>query len=682
MRIALFASLALSSLVAKEVPVILHANTIERNATQVQASGDVVLFYKDKYFQSNNVHYDTKLHRAQFLGESYILDGASLLLKSNAIDVDFRSESMVSRDIYLNDFANQLWVLSKSSQSDGKNLELKEAILSSCMLDNLDWHLSFEQGVMQDDWASFRNVRLYADTYQVLYLPYFAFPTTDKRTSGLLIPQMSFSNNEGFRYMQPIFFAPTHWFDIELNPQIRTGRGYGLFATTRFKDSKNSSGSLRLGDFIERSSYRDKYDLKNSSHYGLELLYNRHSIFAKENDARDGLFVDMTLLNDVDYLNVQFDNDIENLDNIITSRINYFYEEQNDYYGAYAKYFVDTTRISNKGTVQILPRVQYHRYTQNTLFDNITYNVDFKNHNYVREDGVIANQNEFSLPLEVYFDLYDDYLSLMLSENLYYTNIAYKNRWKGELEDGTFFSNYHKLSLYSDLIKKFPSFLHTLHLSGAFIIPSFEEQEGEFEKISYLNTETQAKQLQLALEEYFYSFGGKSLFEHRMKLPILYDAEDKYGDLLNEIIYNISEKLYLENDLKYSFKDGGLNSVTTAIKYDTNTYDIMLSHLYRRNDEVVDGANFISFDGNYEANKKYNLFSSLKYDFENSFLKDWKFGWNMNERCWNYNIYLGQEVVPILTSAGENSILNNYVSLQLNLVPIGGFSQTYRQRGY
>lgn len=63
-------------------------------------------------------------------------------------------------------------------------------------------------------------------------------------------------------YEQPIYIAPYENWDLELNPQIKTDRGFGLYSTLRFIDSPYSIGEVNLGAFRENSSYYHDENLK------------------------------------------------------------------------------------------------------------------------------------------------------------------------------------------------------------------------------------------------------------------------------------------------------------------------------------------------------------------------------------------------------------------------------------
>ncbi len=75
-------------------------------------------------------------------------------------------------------------------------------------------------------------------------------------------------------------------------------------------DSAYSSGTLRVGYFKDKSAYVQEYDLQEDSHYGIEFNYASSKVFSDKlpEGFTDGLYVNTTYLNDIDYLNLQHSN--------------------------------------------------------------------------------------------------------------------------------------------------------------------------------------------------------------------------------------------------------------------------------------------------------------------------------------------------------------------------------------
>ena len=73
-----------------------------------------------------------------------------------------------------------------------------------------------------------RNATLRVGKVPVLYVPYFPFPTDDRRQTGLLYPSISSSSRNGFDWKQPIYLNLAPNYDATLYPRLMSQRGVQL----------------------------------------------------------------------------------------------------------------------------------------------------------------------------------------------------------------------------------------------------------------------------------------------------------------------------------------------------------------------------------------------------------------------------------------------------------------------
>ncbi|MBB1059238.1 LPS assembly protein LptD [Marilutibacter spongiae] len=80
----------------------------------------------------------------------------------------------------------------------------------------------------EEGMAVARNAVLRIGNVPVLYVPWFMFPTDDRRRSGLLYPSISVSGRDGFDWEQPIYWNIAPNYDATITPRIMTDRGAQL----------------------------------------------------------------------------------------------------------------------------------------------------------------------------------------------------------------------------------------------------------------------------------------------------------------------------------------------------------------------------------------------------------------------------------------------------------------------
>ncbi len=212
---------------------------------------------------------------------------------------------------------------------------LAESILSSCDCIDPDWSIRVSDADYdtKDKWINAYNTRLYVKDVPVLYTPYLGFSTDTRRRTGLLIPTIGYSSSEGFSYSQPIFIAPAKNYDIELIPQFRAKRGAGMYAYVRYADSMDSILKVSGGYFKEQEDYQVENKLRNKEHYGFNVDYKRYNLFTgKRREHKDGLYVDINYLNDVEYRTLEDNKYKDSTDKKVESKINYIYDTPNYFF--------------------------------------------------------------------------------------------------------------------------------------------------------------------------------------------------------------------------------------------------------------------------------------------------------------------------------------------------------------
>ncbi len=664
----------------KSTKYTLYASTVESEGEKVVAKGDILIYSEDIFFSAREALYDRAKSLLTLRGDVTLFYRGNMINQAEEFHLNLKKEQFRASKVFIQEIGSDIWIKADSFRADKNNFILKKAALSSCLPDDPDWQIRFSTGHFHKDkeYVSLYNPRFYLGKVPVFYLPWFAFPTIRERRTGLLRPVIGFENSENLLFMQPIFIAPSKSWDIQLDPQIRLNRGAGLYTTLRFADSPYSRGALTLGFFNEKAHYAREHNLKNSIHKGASFHYTNEALFTKyinknPYDYKDGLYVDITTLNDIDYINLRDDRKYA-VDKLVTSRINYYMSGYGDYVGAYAKYFIDTEKVSNADTLQTLPSLQYHKFSQILGIDNLIYFIDYKFKNSYRREGLGARQHEVSVPLVFTLPLMDNYLNFSASENFYYSKVHYTDA-NATVSDARYLSNYHRLSLESDLMKPYGEMMHNVQLSIAFTIPSLHNRSGFFADFIPFNLER--KNIAFKMNNYLYDKNGNTSLVDRFTQYYYYDDEDqRYNEAENEIIYIHSPRLTLRNALIYSYEYHKLKKIQSGIYYHDDLNNLRLDHTYKDapNETKI---NFVSADFSRVIDRRYSVTGGLDYDFDHSFTKEWRLGLLMRKKCWSYELRYKESITPSLTSGGAESITRRGIYLLMRFAHIGGVEYKY-----
>ncbi|ACZ11635.1 LPS-assembly protein LptD [Sulfurospirillum deleyianum] len=670
------------------------AQTVTKNGTLVHAVGNVVLYSPKYLITADEAYYDYESGDVELFGNITTLEGVDYASRSGHTKLNLNTDKGVSTPLFFFEEKSNLWIKCENAILNPDTYITQKSIVSSCNTQDPDWKIAFTTGEFNKEskWLHIYNPVFYANDIPVFYLPYFSFSTDTTRRTGLLPPQIGIGGSEGFYYLQPIYFAPAENWDLEVRPQIRTERGEGIHSTYRFVDSPYSSGQITAGYFKEQSDYAKEEELSNDAHYGVRVSYDRSALLStKYSGIEDGLWVDINYLNDIDYYNT-IDADSSTSDKLVTSRVNYYVKKDEDYLGIYAKNYIDTSKESNDDTLQELPTLQYHHFSNPFLLDNLFYSVDYKAKNYTRQEGVTAFQNEVRTPVSLYFSVLEDYLHVNVSENVYMTQVSYGND-SDEGSSGEYFNNYHTFSLYTDLSKGYDTFFHTMYMGVEHTVPSYDKQSGAW-SYTYANNELiplefEEKNTALKFRQFFYDMDGEKKFSHTIKQAYYYDREDEYGDLENDMKYYLTDRFYVGNTVNYSNTFHQLSRNQVSLTYKDSIYTGAMRYTYvdksyEHNNEGKDYS-YVTFSAETRYFENIDLFATVNYDIEEDIFKSWSMGIKKFKKCWDYSLVYKDVTNPKQTSSGVDSTNKKGVMLMFTLYPMGSmnyklFEQESEQR--
>ena len=674
-----FFSLSLATLLySSDLPYTIYASKVVSDGDVVFADGDVVIYNGANVYKADSAVYNRDKKSLKLYGNVTSITGDTRTQSEN-LDIKTDTKAVKTDRFFTYDAKEGLWLRGSSYRGKDGIYITKDSEISSCNIVNPDWKILFSKAKFdkKNEFLYLYRPTFYLKKVPVFALPWFAFPTIKERKTGLLRPEFGVQAGSGFVFMQPYFYAPAKNWDIEFDPQIRTTRGYGLYSTLNFVDSAYSSGKVTVGKFIDKESFFEKEDLKNKTHYGLDISYESDKVFKrflKKDSYKDGLWIDYHYLNDVDYENLKGIK-IKSLNKLVVSRFNYFLKRDKDYFGVYSKYFLDTSKESNSDTMQELPSLQYHRFTTNLPVKNLIYSIDYKVKNNYREKGLNAAWHEINLPVKLDIPLFNNFLNFSISENLYYSEVKYRNKDGLNIENAKYFSNYHKFTLSSDLTKEYGSFIHNLQLESSLQVPSFENKSGDF--ADFININKEEKNLKLGINQYFYDKQGFDFLTLRSSQTIYIDRdENKQGDIYNEIIYQYSKKLSISENIDFSSKYNKIKKIQTNINYHDDFYSFNISHTHQ-NVPNLTKINYLTSDFKINLSNGYKIDGLLNYDVDKKLTRDWGIGLYRDKRCWNYKIDYKESVIPILTSGGARSYKNRGLYFLVNFANIGGISYEY-----
>jgi len=683
--------------------VELYASSIESSENYVKASGGVTLVYANYILTADTSIYNTKTGDMELFGNIRLNHAQSYKLLGKYAKLNIAKKEKLFKPFYMSEKKSEVWLSALEGNISDTKINISAGSVSGCNPIDPLWKFEFSSSDYNSKtkWTNLYNTRLYIEDIPVFYMPYFGYSLDKKRRSGLLMPALGYSSGEGAYYEQSIYIAEQNWWDLELKPQIRTSRGYGLYQTFRFVDSKISRGEIKAGYFKENSNYFKEKNLENISHYGFEIKYNNGDFVNQwlniSLKGQSGLYVDINHMNDVDYINLSTNNaQNSRTATQVLSRINMFYNTSNHYIGTYFKYYQDLALASNAQTLQKLPTLQYHYYLTTLLEDHILYNLDIQSNYISRSEGKEVIQTDINLPVTLQTSLFDEYLNLSYKANIFMQHSKFLasealTATPSEYNDGYLLRNYHTLSASTQLTRGYEDFSHVIGFGISYNKSATESKNGYYEdnvefcadplnaseaRCEFYNISPIQDEAQLDFTQYIFNKSAEQIIYHRLAQKIFYsDVGEKYGELENELDYKINSYLSYYNNMFYNYKEKNFSKIFNKLSIRNSDVALSVSHLYKKS--FVDDSSskspytsYLTSTLGYTYNTHYTFNALYNYDVEAHEKKSMELGFMYKQRCWDFGLRYSENRRPILTTVGDSFVDDKYIYLTVILKPI------------
>ncbi|MFT4937908.1 MAG: LPS-assembly protein [Paraglaciecola sp.] len=260
--------------------------------TVADFQGKVEIISDDAKINADSARIDRKSQELRASGNvSY--QNPQLMVKSKSVLLNTTSKKLVIEDTnYQLTTVNGRGKAEKITISENRGIDLQEVSFSSCPVGEEDWRIqaSSIQILPDEQRGEVKHARFYVKNIPVLYLPYFSFPVTDVRQTGLLFPKFSSSSATGLSYEQPFYWNIAPNYDATISPRMMSNRGLQLKTEFRYL-SEHQSGQVDLeylANDRDTAALDDRYFYR-FSHFG--QLTDNWQINAEVNGLSDSNYI-------------------------------------------------------------------------------------------------------------------------------------------------------------------------------------------------------------------------------------------------------------------------------------------------------------------------------------------------------------------------------------------------------
>ena len=224
---------------AEDEPVYVDADSVEydRNEDMVRLRGGIILDRGDQHIEAEELTYNRETGDLVMVGRSY-MGQSGLRLTGD----DGRYNLETDRGAVHN--ANYRFTGASNLRGSAQDVEIvsssltryQDIIYSTCRPGNDDWTLKASKLELDQDTGvgKARHARIRLRGIPVLYTPYISFPIDDRRKSGLLMPSIASSDENGFEVTTPYYWNISPAMDATFFPRVMSERGAMLGAEFRY----------------------------------------------------------------------------------------------------------------------------------------------------------------------------------------------------------------------------------------------------------------------------------------------------------------------------------------------------------------------------------------------------------------------------------------------------------------
>lgn len=228
----------------------------DQDTNMFTATGNVIIESGDKKLTADVIRFNRDTMEAEARGNIRLKVGGDYLTGDRIrINLNDATGEIYNGTIFV--ASRHFYIRGDRIRKTGKQTYIMDSgSLTTCDGDHPAWKITGKDlDVTLESYGTVKNATLWAKQLPVLYVPYFLFPVKQRRQSGLLPPQLGYSNRNGFEYIQPCFWAINRSSDATFYLHYLQQRGlkYGL----EYRYALSSARGVFMADYLNDDKIDD-----------------------------------------------------------------------------------------------------------------------------------------------------------------------------------------------------------------------------------------------------------------------------------------------------------------------------------------------------------------------------------------------------------------------------------------
>lgn len=377
---------------AKIQGILIAADSMERDTERelVLLNGNIQIVYNNQHIRANKAVINLRNKRLTLDGNVSILS-AKNTVGGTRIDLDYENDT----GLIYNGFVQSGPVIFEGTliqKTDEDEYFALNADYTACSTCPAAW--SFSGNTIRAElggYAYIKNSVLKVGGIPIIWLPYLIVPLKSDRQSGLLTPEVEFSDKGGFTIGQSYFWAISRSTDATLTFKHYANRGAKYLGEYRFVPNQNSFGELNIASIADQYFKNEPRFEKFANNDQKEGTFNRWFIRYDHHLELPDNTIHRMKINNTSDLQYPKDFPTETLnhgDSAMENRVSWTKNSDNTHTSIDASYYINLLHSDpmsgNDDAVHRLPELRYSQVPTKIGNSDYLYYFDLNYVNFTR----------------------------------------------------------------------------------------------------------------------------------------------------------------------------------------------------------------------------------------------------------------------------------------------------------
>ena len=247
---------------AEKIDVTSDSLSFGDGGTQIEAKGNVQIKRQPMTLKADEVRINRETNEMEAKGRVSLDDPNWKVKSAESMQFNLETETgeLQKGEMFIEQ--NHVSISGQKLQKfSGQTYHIDQGFFTTCVCESgpTPWRISADEvDLTLEGTGIIRHGYFYIYDVPVLYIPYGIIPLQTERQTGFLFPEVGQSNKDGFRYMQPFFWALSKSTDATFSFDAETRTRLGVLADLRNKIDRDS-------DFQFLTSYFNELWRKNAN---------------------------------------------------------------------------------------------------------------------------------------------------------------------------------------------------------------------------------------------------------------------------------------------------------------------------------------------------------------------------------------------------------------------------------